>query len=91
MDRESLSYLPGGDGAEDVDDAVGLLLPLLGILLAKQPTAAEKESTGECYASLPSPGPRAASQSRQRSFELGFVSHVNGPKRHPPSSLMTVI
>lgn len=91
VDRGPRSYLPGGDGAEDVDDAVGLLLPLLGILLAKQPTAAEKESTSECYASLPSPGLRAASQSRRRSFELGFVSYVNGPERHPLSSLMTTI
>lgn len=49
MDREPRSYLPGGDGAEDVDDAVGLLLPLLGILLAKQPTAAEKESVTPRY------------------------------------------
>lgn len=30
-----VSYLPGGDGAEDVDDTVRFLLTLLGILLAK--------------------------------------------------------
>lgn len=44
VDREPRSYLPGGDGAEDVDDAVRLLLPLLGILLAKQTTAAGKRA-----------------------------------------------
>lgn len=35
------SYLPRGDSAQDIDDAVGLLLSLLGILLAKQATAAQ--------------------------------------------------
>lgn len=44
MYTENRSYLPGGDGAEDVDDAVRLLLPLLGILLAEQTTAAEKRA-----------------------------------------------
>lgn len=41
---EPRPYLPGGDGAEDVDDAVRLLLPLLGILLAKQSATAEKRA-----------------------------------------------
>lgn len=34
------THLPGCDGAQDVDDTVGFLLSLLGVLLAKQSTAA---------------------------------------------------
>lgn len=37
------SYLPGGDGAQDIDDAVRLLLSLLGILFAKQAAAAQEK------------------------------------------------
>lgn len=66
-----VSYLPGGDGAEDVDDTVGFLLTLLGILLAKQPTAAER-TTGTCYVSLSSSGPATASSSSQRSLSWGL-------------------
>lgn len=50
------SYLPGGDGAEDVDDTVRFLLTLLGILLSKQSTTAEKRAS-TCYVSLSSSGP----------------------------------
>lgn len=36
------TYLPWSDSAQDIDDAVGLLLSLLGILLAKQSTATQE-------------------------------------------------
>lgn len=37
-------YLSGGNCAEDVDDAVGLLLALLGELLAEQLAAAQGQT-----------------------------------------------
>lgn len=46
-------YLPGCDRAQDVDDAVGLLLPFLRILLAKQATAAQEK--GKPFVSALSP------------------------------------
>lgn len=36
------TYLPWSDSAQDIDDTVGLLLSLLGILLAKQSTATQE-------------------------------------------------
>lgn len=70
VDAEPPSYLPGGDGAQDVDDAVGLLLPLLGILLTKQSAAAEDRAQAGVTSRRrhrPPPRPPAASQSRRRS------------------------
>lgn len=42
----SSPYLPRGDSAEDIDDAVGLLLSFLGIIFTEQAAAAREEREG---------------------------------------------
>lgn len=42
----SVPYLPRSDSAENIDDAVGLLLSFLGIIFTEQAAAAREEREG---------------------------------------------